>query len=213
VPEIPFGAAEVAVPCYAPPQLAGIVADRPRTNGERGSLFRVSSGAHPCPKARASKGVEARDKQSIVARTPRTPWDHGASGPTCRTELAKRTGPNGRAVGPEIHAEARTNALGRSRTFNLQIKSLLLCQLSYECKKPKRRRVTCLVVRPKRLTPTARHPPAEPARRTSTSGAPGGTRTPDPQLRRLSLYPAELLAQRPNRRSVPPSATSRGARI
>ncbi len=26
------------------------------------------------------------------------------------------------------------NALGRSRTFNLQIKSLLLCQLSYECK-------------------------------------------------------------------------------
>ena len=34
-----------------------------------------------------------------------------------------------------------------------------------------------------------------------TDGAPGGTRTPDPQLRRLSLYPAELLAQLPDRRS------------
>ena len=31
--------------------------------------------------------------------------------------------------------EAWKDALGRSRTFNLQIKSLLLCQLSYECKK------------------------------------------------------------------------------
>ena len=27
-------------------------------------------------------------------------------------------------------------------------------------------------------------------------GAPGGTRTPDPQLRRLMLYPPELLAPR-----------------
>jgi hypothetical protein len=26
-------------------------------------------------------------------------------------------------------------------------------------------------------------------------GAPGGNRTPDPQLRRLLLYPTELLAQ------------------
>src|SRR4029078_13040089 len=98
-------------------------------------------------------------------------------------------------------------------TFNLQIKSLLLCQLSYECKILKRRRVTWLVVRPKRLTPTALDPPAKPARRTSTSGAPGGTRTPDPQLRRLSLYPPELLAQRPNRRSSHRAPLSRGARI
>jgi hypothetical protein len=62
------------------------------------------------------------------------PWHHGTPGPTVRAEPAKETGPNGQAVGPGIHAEAGMNALGRSRTFNLQIKSLLLCQLSYECK-------------------------------------------------------------------------------
>ena len=56
-------------------------------------------------------------------------------------ESQSPAGPNGQAVGPEIHAEAWTDALGRSRTFNLQIKSLLLCQLSYECKILKRRRV------------------------------------------------------------------------
>jgi hypothetical protein len=89
------------------------------------------------------------------------PWHHGTPGPTVRAEPAKETGPNGQAVGPGIHAEAGMNALGRSRTFNLQIKSLLLCQLSYECKILKRRRGTCLVVRPKRLTPTTRHPPTD----------------------------------------------------
>jgi hypothetical protein len=76
-----------------------------------------------------------------------------------------------------IRAGTRANALGRSRTFNLRIKSPLLCQLSYECE-------TWLGLHAELL-----------------NGAPGGTRTPDPQLRRLSLYPAELLAQRPNRRS------------
>ena len=147
--------------------------------------------------------------------TGATPKCHAR--PICLADIAstteKRTGPNGRAVGPEIHAQARIDALGRSRTFNLQIKSLLLCQLSYECKVLKRRRITWFVVRPRRLTPRAHHLPVVPARRTSTNGAPGGTRTPDPQLRRLSLYPAELLAQWPNRRSQMPSATNRGARI
>ena len=55
--------------------------------------------------------------------------------------------------------------------------------------------------------------PSFPAHPTYEIGAPGGTRTPDPQLRRLSLYPAELLAQRPEPALYVPSATSRGARI
>jgi hypothetical protein len=47
--------------------------------------------------------------------------------------------------GPErVRAVVATfiNALGRSRTFNLRIKSPLLCQLSYECK-----RTTCQAAR------------------------------------------------------------------
>ena len=45
-------------------------------------------------------------------------------------------------------------------------------------------------------------------------GAPGGTRTPDPQLRRLMLYPPELLAPRrgPVRAALFRRA-SRGGRI
>ena len=35
--------------------------------------------------------------------------------------------------------------------------------------------------------------------RVETNGLPGGTRTPDPQLRRLVLYPVELRAARPLR--------------
>jgi hypothetical protein len=194
-------------------QPAALVADRHQINPTR-CRYSVRLAQPTRTTKRWNRAERARGEQSTVARTPRVCRGITIRRPRDPSGRAyKKTGPNGRAVGPEIHAEARTNALGRSRTFNLQIKSLLLCQLSYECKILKRRRLTWLVVRPKRLTPTARHPPAEQARRTSTSGAPGGTRTPDPQLRRLSLYPAELLAQRPNRRSVPPSATSRGARI
>jgi hypothetical protein len=125
----------------------------------------------------------------------------------------KRTGPNGRAVGPGIHAEARTNALGRSRTFNLQIKSLLLCQLSYECKIVRQSLRGFRMAEAPNATRSLSLPFGVSPRQTSTGGAPGGTRTPDPQLRRLSLYPPELLAQRPDRRSQMPSATNRGARI
>ena len=67
-------------------------------------------------------------------RYARMPRGTDTASPTISTGATKRTGPNGQAVGPRIHAHARTDALGRSRTFNLQIKSLLLCQLSYECK-------------------------------------------------------------------------------
>src|SRR6185312_13689392 len=35
---------------------------------------------------------------------------------------------------------------------------------------------------------------AIPSNRENSNGAPGGNRTPDPQLRRLLLYPTELLA-------------------
>src|SRR5512138_866221 len=44
-------------------------------------------------------------------------------------------------------------------------------------------------------------------------GAPGGSRTPDPRLRRPLLYPAELRAQRtfgPKRSPARPPATSLG---
>src|SRR5205823_4826459 len=48
-------------------------------------------------------------------------------------------------------------------------------------------------------TGTARHPWARAAQRlrvnTVEIGAPGGNRTPDPQLRRLMLYPTELRAR------------------
>jgi hypothetical protein len=67
-------------------------------------------------------------------------------------------------------------APSRSRTYNLRIKSPLLCQLSYRCAIP----------------PHLARPHA---------GAPGGNRTPDPQLRRLLLYPTELLAHRPEQGS------------
>ena len=70
------------------------------------------------------------------------------------------------------------HAPGRSRTYNLQIKSLLLCQLSYGC-----------LWSP--TSPTQHQPSANPS---PSQGAPGGNRTPDPQLRRLLLYPTELLA-------------------
>ena len=62
-------------------------------------------------------------------------------------------------------ARPSPDARGRNRTYNLAIKSRLLCQLSYACGVSRR-----------------------------CAGAPGGNRTPDPQLRRLLLYPTELLA-------------------
>jgi hypothetical protein len=84
--------------------------------------------------ARLGDAVE-RLCADLIQATPPT----AASGP--RADCADEKRP----VRHEIHHGERAafdsyrkmlcaNALGRSRTFNLQIKSLLLCQLSYECK-------------------------------------------------------------------------------
>ena len=80
------------------------------------------------------------------------------------------------------------SAPSRSRTYNLQIKSLLLCQLSYGC--GNYRKTTERQQKNNRET-------TDNATATTSRSAPGGSRTPDPQLRRLLLYPPELLALSP----------------
>ncbi len=62
-----------------------------------------------------------------------------------------------------------------------------------------------------------RHHPAAPPRRTRLArpegGAPGGSRTPDPRLRRPLLYPAELRARESRRSFVPAAEGSYGASV
>jgi hypothetical protein len=133
---------------------------------------------------------------------------HGYShSSACRARLSVRPVPamKNRPGGEERQADtactkSRGYALGRSRTFNLRIKSPLLCQLSYECEEDLIREDQ-LGIRAKWRDQHVAKPTAGTCPHARVSGAPGGTRTPDPQLRRLSLYPAELLAQRPDRRS------------
>src|ERR1043165_1334033 len=72
-----------------------------------------------------------------------------------------------RAFGWAFVIEGESNGEpGRNRTFNQQIKSLLLCQLSYG--------------------------PTEKLVGSCNVGAPGRIRTSDLWLRRPALYPAEL---------------------
>ncbi len=89
------------------------------------------------------------------------------------------------------------HAPSRSRTYNLQIKSLLLCQLSYGClSSSPTLHQTSTNPPPTPHQPSTNPSPTPPAllQPSPSPGAPGGNRTPDPQLRRLLLYPPELLA-------------------
>src|ERR1041384_2077274 len=87
---------------------------------------------------------------------------------------------------PSQDQRAKVGEPGRNRTFNQQIKSLLLCQLSYGPEQ------TAYVTRA-----TSNVFPASTATlsNATTSGAPGRIRTCDLWLRRPTLYPAELRAR------------------
>jgi hypothetical protein len=92
---------------------------------------------------------------------------------------------------------AKAGEPGRNRTFNQQIKSLLLCQLSYG---PTKEVGSCFdVVRlrgqPQRSPRGAASRSCERSERLAKAGAPSRIRTCDLWLRRPTLYPAELWAQ------------------
>jgi hypothetical protein len=90
------------------------LSDVQKTSGdnrlERARLLRQNNGPRVQKQRTGASREETPDKRSERKTTRRSA--PGRQPPRCRSE----------------------NALGRSRTFNLQIKSLLLCQLSYECK-------------------------------------------------------------------------------
>ena len=114
-----------------------------------------------------------------------------------RRERRKSERPAGFAGGP-------SSERGRNRTFNLWIKSPLLCQLSYApvssrdgrgCADLPAPAHACQRLHTGLSCPFARACGSPAAFGGSPScGAPGGSRTPDPRLRRPLLYPSELRA-------------------
>ena len=110
----------------------------------------ASSAAHRRSRSRRSERspransttdrTEQRRARQTVALVPRNRGSahrlvslHTACRPTGHEARRQKNRPDGFPSGRECHAGGGS-ALGRSRTFNLRIKSPLLCQLSYECK-------------------------------------------------------------------------------
>ena len=185
----------------------------PPTSGGRGSLnlpaLTRKGGSSYTPKSLTRQHIPPKYPVGSRPRAKRArPPSHGTSPPPRPRAAGSRsyhTPPPGfRPRGSEAAAPRRRrppSARGRNRTYNLAIKSRLLCQLSYAC-------MTTALLLPLLVPIGSSMDPR--------AGAPGGNRTPDPQLRRLLLYPTELLAHQseqgsPARDAALPSG--RGARI
>ncbi len=133
------------------------------------------------------------------------------SGPASSPVRCSRT----RAAWPPVRARGRAPERGPGGTYPDPGGGIRPCALPIE-----RRRHAAPSLRP--VSPPARKPvqrgsggwpssgSATPRGEPGKNGAPGGIRTPDPQIRSLVLYPAELRARRARRRPWLASAAPLG---